>query len=285
MTRYSIGLLFLLCCSSPKEGQETTASTEKKPLLTSLLNVSFYEPEWSPTQKAKLDSNLTVAIKNFESDPSEGNYIWYGRRDRGHRFISIRKFDGAIADFEKAVDLMKGKLIENEPDGQPNKLNIPLSNTQFNVWYHLGLAYYLKGDFMKAENAYKQCILVSNNNDLLIATADWLYMTLRRENKIKEAEELLNSISESLVIIENDSYYQRLMLYKGKQKVDELLNPDPQSEDYDLALATQGYGVANWYLYSGDTARANEIFTKIVGGKHFSSFGFIAAEAELVRMK
>ena len=206
-------------------------------------------------------------------------------RHRGHRYISQRKFDKAIADFEKAIELMNGVALEIEPDGQPNKLNTPLSNTQFNVWYHLGLAHYLKGDFAKAEEAYKQCMQVSDNNDLFIATADWLYMTFRRQNKISEAEELLNSVQENMPIVENDSYYQRLMLYKGNIEVTDVLNPDPEAEDLDLALATQGYGVGNWYLYQKDTLKAKEIFEKVVSGKHFSAFGFIAAEADLARLK
>ena len=71
-------------------------------------------------------------------------------RHRGHRYISQRKFDAAIADFNKAAELMQGAPIEMEPDGQPNKINKPLSTTQFNVWYHLGLAHYLKEEFDEA---------------------------------------------------------------------------------------------------------------------------------------
>ena len=306
--------LFLIAamgCSAP--GQQETPVTAQKPVVVSLLGAQFFEPAWSPQEKTVLDSNLYLAKEQFEKDASEENYIWYARREgyylhfdkaieilnegieqypnsyrlyrhRGHRLISLRQFDNAIADLEKAAELMKEQPLEIEPDGKPNKLNIPLSSTQFNVWYHLGLAYYLKGDFAKAENAYKQCMAVSNNNDLFIATADWLYMAFRRQGKTAEAQELLDSVVEGMPIIENDSYYQRLKLYKGLLKVDDVLNPDPQSEDFDLALATQGYGVGNWYLYNGDTARAVEIFNKVVAGKHFSSFGFIAAEAELARM-
>jgi hypothetical protein len=57
------------------------------------------------------------------------------------------------------------------------------------------------------------------------------------------------------------------------------------NEDVELALATQGYGVGNWYLCHGDTSRAVEIFDRVVNGKHFSAFGFIAAEADLARLR
>lgn len=302
----SFFILFIGCTSPKPEVAE-----ERKPEIISLLGKEYFAP--TPVNP-KLDSNLFLAQKNFARDSSEENFIWLGRRTayltryneaieifskgiakypnsfklyrhRGHRYISQRKFDKAISDFEKAVELMNGVALEIEPDGQPNKLNTPLSNTQFNVWYHLGLAHYLKGDFTKAEEAYKQCMQVSDNNDLFIATADWLYMTFRRQNKIAEAEELLNSVQENMPIIENDSYYQRLMLYKGNIEVTDVLNPDPEAEDMDLALATQGYGVGNWYLYQKDTTKAKEIFEKVVSGKHFSAFGFIAAEADLARLK
>jgi tetratricopeptide (TPR) repeat protein len=306
-TTYVFFIIFFIGCITPKP----EVTEKQKPEITSLLGKEYFAPT---STNSKLDSNLFLARKNFETDPSEENYIWLGRRTaylmryneaikifsdginkypasfklyrhRGHRYISQRKFDEAIADFEKAVELMKDIPIEIEPDGQPNKLNTPLSNTQFNVWYHLALAHYLKGDFAKAEEGYRQCMQVSNNNDLFIATADWLYMTFRRQNKMEEAEELLNSIQENMPIVENDSYYKRLMLYKGNLEVTDLLNPDPDAEDMDLAIATQGYGVGNWYLYQKDTTRAKEIFERVVAGKHFSAFGFIAAEADLIRIK
>jgi TolA-binding protein len=89
----------------------------------------------------------------------------------------------------------------------PNKINKPLSTTQFNVWYHLGLGYYLKGDFENAEQAYLKCMDVSDNDDLIAATADWLYMTYRRQGKTEAATKLLERITDTMTIIENDSYF------------------------------------------------------------------------------
>lgn len=284
------------------------------PEVVSLLGTTYYEPERSPEAQQRLDSSLALAKKNFTDDPSEENFIWYGRRlgylsrfneaidilsqgidkypesyrllrHRGHRFISMRLFDRAIDDLTKASQLMTPYPVEIEPDGAPNKLNIPLSSTQFNIWYHLGLAHYLKGDFEKAEQAYIECLKVSNNDDLLVATIDWFYMTYRRQGKNEVAEGLLGNITDTMNIIENDSYYRRLQMYQGKLQPEDLLTVNEQAEDYDLSLATQGYGVGNWYLYNGDTTKAKEIFEKVVAGKSFASFGFIAAEAELARMQ
>jgi tetratricopeptide (TPR) repeat protein len=277
----------------------------------SLLGLEYYAPT---DTNPKLDSNLAVAKKSFEADASEDNYIWLGRRTayltryneainifsegldkysnsyrlyrhRGHRYISQRKFDAAIADLNKAIELMQGVPLEIEPDGQPNKINQPLSSTQFNAWYHLGLAHYLKGDFEAAEKAYLECLKVSDNDDLITATADWLYMTYRRKGKTEEAKKLMELIIPTMTIIENDSYFKRLNMYKGLLPVDSVLSVHSSNEDVDLALATQGYGVGNWYLYNGDTTKAFDIYQKVIAGKHFSAFGFIASEADLARLR
>ncbi|MBX2956586.1 MAG: tetratricopeptide repeat protein [Cyclobacteriaceae bacterium] len=301
-------LLSFVACSTPEK------KTEPQPVLTGLDGKQYFEPGRSETAQAKLDSNLNVARKNFEADPSEENYIWLGRREaylshykeaigifteglekypdsyklfrhRGYRYITIRDFPKAIADLQMAASLMPRQPLEIEPDGQPNKLNKPLSNTQFNVWYHLGLAHYLKGDFESAEKAYLQCLDASDNDDLITATADWLYMTYRRMNRPEEAAKVLELIREDMNIIENDSYYLRLQMYKGMLPPDDLLKVSGSNEDVDLALATQGYGVGNWYLCEADTTRATEIFKQVTAGKQFAAFGFIAAEADLFRLQ
>lgn len=303
----TISLLTLWSCKENNPEQAAAEAAE----VYSLLGLEYYAPE---EMDPKLDSNLRVAQQNFNADPSEENYIWLGRRTaylvhynkaieifsegiekypesyrlyrhRGHRYITQRKFEAAISDLKKAAELMPTTPLEIEPDGVPNKINTPLSNTQFNVWYHVGLAYYLKGDFENAEQAYLECLNVSDNDDLITATVDWLYMTYRRQGKVEAATNLLEKITDNMTIIENDSYFKRLKLYKGLLPIDSVLSVNASTEDVDLALATQGYGVGNWYLCEGDTAQAIKIYERVIGGKHFSAFGFIAAEADLARFQ
>jgi tetratricopeptide (TPR) repeat protein len=302
--------LFLVWACAPGEKTKETS-----PVVISLLGTPYYEPERSERVQARLDSNLEVAKKNWQADPSEENYIWYGRRlgylsryqaavdiltegiakypnsaklyrHRGHRYISMRLFDRAIEDLHQANGLMPGFPLDVEPDGVPNAINTPLSSTPFNIRYHLGLAYYLKGDFANAEQAYIECLKTCNNDDLMLACVDWLYMTYRRQGKNELAASILGNVHEGMNIVENDSYYKRCLMYQGKLPADSVLQvSDADPEESSLALATQGYGVGNWYLYNGDTARAKSIFEQVVAGKHFGAFGFIAAEAELFRWK
>ncbi|MFQ5633266.1 MAG: tetratricopeptide repeat protein [bacterium] len=306
---------FLLTACGNKTDQDAQYAPPDKngktPEAFSLGGTPLYAMQLDSTTRAKLDSNLAVAQANFDADPDDPeNIIWFGRRTayltrykdaieiysaglqpypdnykllrhRGHRYISIRKFDSAIADLERASQLIEGVPDEVEPDGAPNKYNIPTSTSHFNIWYHLGLAYYLKGEFEDALRAYKECLTFSKNPDALVATSDWLYMTLRRMGRQDDARKVLEPITADMKILENHAYFNRLLMYKGLKSPEDLL--DMEKED-DLQIATYGYGIGNWYFYNGDKEKAIGIFKKVTAGSYWPAFGFIAAEADLHRM-
>lgn len=265
-------------------------------------------PQLSAETRRDFEAKLADARTQFEKERSADRLIWVGRRTaylgryqdaialftdgikqfpndarfyrhRGHRFLTLRCFDAAIGDFEKAAALIKGKPDEIEPDGLPNARNIPTSTLQSNIWYHLGLAYYLKGDFRRALAAYREAEKVSKNPDMLVATTHWHYMTLRRLNRKKEAAAALARIKDNLDVIENADYHKLIDVYKGKLKPEDLLTQDANT----LSNATIGYGVGNWFLYNGQRAQAEKLFRQVTAGNQWSSFGYIAAEAELTR--
>jgi tetratricopeptide (TPR) repeat protein len=200
-------------------------------------------------------------------------------RHRGHRFLSLRLFDQAIDDLEKAAELIEGKPDEVEPDGIPNERGIPVSSLQFNIWYHLGLAYYLIGDYESALSCYEDCLKVSEIPDKLVATAHWTYMTLRLLERKDEAEELVAPITEDMDIIENQHYHRLLLMYKGETTPDEVMKE--ARKQGTLAVATVGYGVGNWYLYNEREEMAVEVYNEILDTRGWSGFGYIAAEADL----
>ena len=217
-------------------------------------NAKIIPPVLSENARKIYETKLAEAEADFKKAPTADKYIWLGRRTaylgkyqeaieiftkgiekfptdarfyrhRGHRYITIRCFDDAIKDFEMAAKFVKGKKDEIEPDGLPNARNIPTSTLQSNIFYHLGLAYYLKEDFKNALKAYQNTEKVSKNPDMLVAAKHWLYMTLRRLNKLKEAEKSIAEITDNLDIIENDDYYKLVKLYQGKLKAEDLMMP------------------------------------------------------------
>lgn len=219
------------------------------------------------------------AVRQFSSGlvlfPNDARFY----RHRGHRYITLRCFEDAIKDFEKAAQLVKGKPDEIEPDGLPNARNIPTSTSNTNIWYHMGLAYYLKGDFKRAADAFLSCHNAANNPDMKVASAHWVYMSLRRAGKKKSADRFIQtSIPDGLDIIENHDYYKLVKLYQGKLKAEDLLK---EAGSDTLGSASIGYGLGNWYLYNGKKDEAIKIFRRITAGNQWASFGYIAAEVDL----
>ncbi len=182
-------------------------------------------------------------------------------RHRGHRYISVRMYKEAAADLE---------------------LSTRIDATNWDSWYHLGLAYYLLGDFERAETVYRKCLELTKTDDMLVAIADWYWMTLMRLGKKEEAEKLLEPVSENTDPGENVSYLRRLLLYKGLIEPQNLLNTDG-AQYPDLELATQGYGLGNYYIVNGDEEKGMAIFKKIVkeATSQWGAFGYLAAEVEL----
>lgn len=288
-----------------------TISAQGKPEATSLSGKPLYVPA-TIANKQKLDADLAQAEKTLAANPKDAEaIIWVGRRlgylwryndaiamftkgielhpdnpkmyrHRGHRYITIRQFAKAKADFEKAAQLIKGKPDKIEPDGAPNPAGKPRSTLQFNIWYHLGLAYYLQGNYARAYDAYVECMKVSNNDDSVTATSDWMWMTLMRLNRKADAAKVLERITPKMDILENGSYHRRLLMYKGVEQPEALL--DTAKAD-DTTIATQGYGVGNYYYVTGNTAKAREVFQKVTSGGGWNAFGYIAAEADLQRIK
>jgi tetratricopeptide (TPR) repeat protein len=281
------------------------------PEATSVTGKPLYPIELPAEMRSALEANLAAAEAEHAKNPAnEEAIIWLGRRQaylwryrdaiatyskglalhpnsfrlyrhRGHRYITVREFDRAVVDFERAATLIADVPDEVEPDGAPNKYGKPRSTSHSNIWYHLGLAYYLKGDFTNALRAYQQCMKFSANDDMRVATLDWLYMTYRRLGRHGAATLLLDQVSDKMDILENDSYHRRLLMYKGTLRPEQLL--DTANAD-DLTIATQGYGVGNWYFVEGNAAKAREIFERVVQGRQWAAFGYIAAEVDLKRM-
>jgi tetratricopeptide (TPR) repeat protein len=274
----------------------------------SLLGRPLFAPELAPATRDRLQADLDRARADYENDPDDADaIIWLGRRlaylgqyraaidafsegiekhpadarlyrHRGHRYITTRQFSRAIDDLQHAATLVEGTADEVEPDGAPNRFNIPVSTLHTNIWYHLALAHYLRHDFERALPAWRRAVAASTNDDMTVAGSDWLYMTLRRLGRDEEASRALDGIHADMRILENDAYHRRLLMYRGVLPQDSLM---PADTDDPVQLATYGYGLANWYLVNGDRARADALFRRILEGRNWAAFGFIAAEAEV----
>jgi tetratricopeptide (TPR) repeat protein len=218
---------------------------------------------------------MALYTRAIELVPSD----WRPWRFRGHRYISVREFDNATRDLERARELA------------------PLN---WDVSYHLGLAYFVSGRFADAADEYLRCLGLAgdaaaaaadspafrscsrNRTDpgSPVAMTEWAARALLRAGRQAEATALASAIPETLEVGENLSYFHDLLYAKGLKTAEELLNLAP---DAPYRLETVGYGVATRLLVAGDTARATDVFRRIVADPWWPGFGRIAAEADLVR--
>ena len=262
----------------------------------------------SEKAKAVYESKLAEAKINFENNPNADNLIWLGRREaylgnyqiailsytngitkypkdarfyrhRGHRYISSRCFELALKDFKKAVGLTRYEDNEIEPDGLPNALGIPTSTLQGNIYYHLGLTYYIQKKYHKARYAYEKCLKLAENPDSYVAAANWLYVIYRHLGQDRRASKLLNTIKDDMKLIENHSYHTILKLYQGK--IDPIKLEKEIMNGQSLSNTTLAFGLGNYYFINGDKSKAQELFTSVTKGDQWSAFGYIAAESRL----
>lgn len=186
-----------------------------------------------------------------------GNAMLY--RWRGHRYVSVREYDRAEADFRRGL---------------------ALDSTNYGIWYHLGVVRFVRGDFRGAAAAFGRAQTLAPDAGELAGATDWLWMSLARAGRQAEGDAMLRRRPDSLETA--NAYRQRLRLYRGEIGPDSVLTVADTS---DVAVATLSYGVGNWYLVRGDTAQATRWFERAVASGGWPAFGFMAAEAELRRLR
>lgn len=184
-------------------------------------------------------------------------------RHRGHRHVSCWEFEEAAADF-----VVASRLIPENWD----------------VWYHLGLSYYLLGRYEDALAAYARCYAISDKMqaDNFCAVTDWYWRTLMRLGKQEEAAQLLKKLPEGFEKAEDVcGYTLNCALYTG------ILTPETLLEDRlvdgHLDAITSLYALSNYYYVMGDLAKSNEIVEKCLefaDDNQWCSFGYLAARVD-----
>jgi tetratricopeptide (TPR) repeat protein len=260
-----------------------------------------------PETEARMEAQLADARAVWEKDRDDADaLIWVGRRTaylgryreaievfsdgiarhpgdarmyrhRGHRYLTVREIAKAIADLEKAEGLIAGQPDQVEPDGLPNARNIPTGTLHSNVYYHLALGYYLEADFGRAAATWTRARDAVANADNLVAASHWLYLSLRRAGRHAAAAAVLAPITADLDVIENGEYHQLLLMYKGERTPEAVL----AGAGADSGGSATRYGVSAWYLVNGRHDEASALWTTILEGSDWASFGYLAAEAEV----
>ena len=279
----------------------------------SLTGEPLFPPELEPEDRAKKEAELAAARAEYERAPEDADaLVWYGRRlaylgrfreavgvftkgvelhprdprmwrHRGHRWITLRRFDLALKDLEEAARLVADRADEPEPPGTPNAQGVVIDTLNQNVFYHLALAHFLRGEFEEALPAWEQCARFSNNDDARASVTHWHWMTLRRLGLYQQAHALLAKLPAKLAVLEYHGYHSLIRMYRGELDAEGLLKKTRAAEKPSADRATVGFGVGHWHLVHKREARAREIFAEVARDPLWPAFGRIAAEAEVAR--
>lgn len=196
-------------------------------------------------------------------------------RHRGHRYLSLRRFDAAVADLQRAYNLTRDRADEVEPDGQPNASGIPTSTLKSNIRYHLALAHFLKGDYPAAANLWEEDATLATNLDQRVAATFWWVLSLARMGAMERAQEALAPVSADWEIIENGSYHLGLLWMKGLRTETQLR----AAMHSPLERQTIGNGMAQWHMAMGRRDLATTLAREVLATGPSASFGFLGAEA------
>jgi tetratricopeptide (TPR) repeat protein len=180
-------------------------------------------------------------------------------RWRGHRYLSVREFDRALADLTRGL---------------------ALDSLNYGVLYHLGIVRFVGGEFDLAADAFRRAQPLAPEAGELAGSTDWLWMSLSRAGRYAEAKAMLDRRPDSLKVA--NAYAQRLRLYRGEIGPDAVITA---ADTADVQAATLAFGVGNWLLVRGDTAAARPWFERSIRSGGWPGFGFIVSEAELRRLR
>jgi tetratricopeptide (TPR) repeat protein len=283
--------MFFLGTALPAAAPEAE-SVAAAPEVISLLGEPYYAAPAEGEALAGLQQDLAAAEAVFaDGEPTAAEYIMLGRRlaylwryheaiavysrgiekfpdeamlyrHRGHRYISIRKFRLAAADLAKAATL---------------------DSHDFDIWYHLGLAHYLQGDYVRAWEAYQHCRRTVTDDDSLVAVSYWMTLTGFRLSRLDEINTTLADIQPGMKVEENEAYYRLLRMFKGELTAEEVR---AWAADSALNTNTCGYGIAAWTHYNWQIEESRRMLGELISDhRYWPAFGFIAAETDLARLQ
>lgn len=292
-----------------------TPETKAIPQATSLLGRPLLTPTLPDARRGQMEADAEIARRAYDANPSdEPAAILYGRRlaylgrfreavdvytraladhpdsyrllrHRGHRYITLRQFDKAIADLSRAWTLVKDRPDAPEPDAAAGG---PSGTTdKSNILYHLGLAQYLKGDFTGAAATFARRTDLAARHEKLsddntVAFMYWQYLSLRRAGRDVEAKAVLAEYHPRMDVRDNDAYFAIIRVFAGDVPAEVFAAAAETPESTNLAMA---YGVGVYRLLNGQNEQAMAMFSRLAANPNWPSFGVIAAEAEVARQQ
>ena len=255
---------------------------------TSLIGTPLTIPKYSAATQKMHDEDIAIAAAALRNAPDrEDSHIWYGRRldyagricdavdafsagikqfpesyklyrFRARDLTRARRFEEALADYAKALELMGDTPDSFEPDGMPNPIGLTISTYRGNIVYYHAQTSFATGDYPTMVTGMAKSLELAADfarDDMRVPTAYWTYLAYRKMGQHDKARAAIDAIEPGLKLIENFTYYQAMQIMQGR------LDPAAFKDSRDSTIK---FAIAMERRFAGDETGAKALLTEIV---------------------
>lgn len=281
----SVALALLMSSASVSARLPATGADE---CTTSLIGTKLTLPNFSEATQRRLDQDIEIARAILRIAPDrEDSHIWLGRRldyagricdsvkaftdglkafpqsyklyrFRARDLTRARRFEAALADYRKALELMGDTPDSFEPDGLPNRVGLTISTYRGNIVYYHAQTSFATGDYRAVVDGMARALALAPDfarNDMRVPTAYWTYIALRKLGKHDQARAAIDAIEPGLKLIENDIYYQAVQIMQGRLKPADIGPTNDSTIKFAIAMERR---------FAGDEAGAAAMLAEII---------------------
>lgn len=284
--RISTFTLALLLAAAPASANVPSADAGN--CATSLIGTPLTIPKYSAATQKMLDEDIAIAAAALRIAPDrEDSHIWYGRRldyagricdavdafsagikqfpesyklyrFRARDLTRARRFEEALADYAKALELMGDTPDSFEPDGMPNPIGLTISTYRGNIVYYHAQTSFATGDYPTMVTGMAKSLELAADfarDDMRVPTAYWTNLAYRKMGQHDKARAAIDAIEPGLKLIENFTYYQAVQIMQGR------LAPAAFKDSRDSTIK---FAIAMERRFAGDETGAKALLTEIV---------------------
>lgn len=286
VTRRFAVTLGLLLAAAPASANVPAAGAGS--CAASLIGTPLTIPKYPAATQKMLDEDIAIAEAALRIAPDrEDSHIWYGRRldyagricdavdafsagikrfpnsyklyrFRARDLTRARRFKEALADYEKALELMGDVPDSFEPDGMPNPIGLTISTYRGNIVYYHAQTSFATGDYPTVVAGMAKALELSADfarDDMRVPTAYWTYLAYRKMGEHAKARAVIDRIEPGLKLIENFTYYQAVQIMQGR------LDPARVGDTRDSTIK---FAIAMERRFAGDENGAKSLLAEIV---------------------
>jgi tetratricopeptide (TPR) repeat protein len=220
----------------------------------------------------RYDDAVATCSNGMAANPGETTLLV----DRGHYYLNLHRIDLALADLSR-VEAMRTETVVVPLNARDRIMRLQVEDAR--LWFHLGFARYLNGQFAAAADTFDKCIRTTAGS----VCYGWGYLALRRAGRDNEAKAFLGPTTIAPSLGRHRTDFLRSIIFTFWATSWEL---DPsQLPDDPLDRAAVAHNAGIWHLLNGNTDRARTFFQLATAAPSDpDAFGALAAEAELKRM-